>query len=376
MNIELRPPARISATQLPTARACLLRFLLDASVCADQRALPSQSPMTYLGTVFHGVVEDARRGRAGDPPVRARLEERWRLRMAEAEASAREHGDEDWLPFTQSFHRLERLRLRALRLGEAQRVRHGTGQGVSSTEAWIESRDGSVVGKIDAIDRDGDLVVLRDIKSGVVEDGAVAAEHRCQLIVYAGLYHEATNRWPDRLELVGGDGTRVDVPFAPSEAIALIQECRGVLTSLRRATGERAKIRDSQVIALAKPDGGACGSCQHRPACGPYMQRLTDVGVARLDDGPFPSLDVYGLIPEGSLARDGREPLVLGHADVRRTIAGVIVRSSADRSQVAPGPGDRVAVFSAVAKRPSTVDPQFERLVPTRCTRAFSMGPP
>lgn len=374
MNVELQAPARISATQLPTARACPLRFLLDASVRGDRRALPSQSPMTYLGTAFHGVVEDARRGRAGDPPVRARLEERWRAQMAEAEASAREHGDEDLLPFAESFHRLERLRLRALRLGEAQRVRHGTGQGVPSTEVWIESRDGLVAGKIDAIDRDGDLVVLRDIKSGAIEDGAVGAEHRCQLIVYAGLYHEAFNRWPDRLELVGGDGTRVEVPFVPSEAIALLEECRGILKGLRAAMGERANITDSRVIAMARPDGGACRSCQHRPSCLPYMRRLTDLGIVRLDDGPFPLVDVYGLIPEGSLAGEGRGPLVLRHADVCRSIGGVMVRSSSDHFPVVPRPGDTVAVFGAAAKRPSTVDPAFERLLPTRCTRAFSLA--
>lgn len=376
MNVELRVPTRISATQLPTARACPLRFLLDSSVPPERRALPSQSPIIYLGIALHGVVQDARGGKAGDPPSRARLEECWRERIAEAEAHAREKGDEDWLPFTESFHRLERLRLRALRLGESQRVRRGAGRGLPSTEAWIESSDGLVVGKIDAIDREGDLVVLRDIKSGAVEDGAVAAEHRCQLIIYAGLYHEANDCWPDRLELVGGDGSRVEVPFAPSEAITLLAECRDALKGLREAIGEKANIADPRAMALARPEGGACRSCQHRPSCPSYMQRLTGLGVVRLDDESFPLVDAFGLIPDGDSPQDGCRSLRLLHEGACRTIDRVMAGPSLERSLVVLEPGDAVAVFGASARRPSTVDPAFERLLPNRCTRAFALGHP
>lgn len=375
MSLELRTPERISATQLSTARACPLRFVLDSSVRGTERPLPTQSPTGYLGSVFHGVVEDARRGRAGNPPNRERLEECWRSRLVSAEASAREHGDEDWLPFAESYQRLERLRLRALRLAAAQRVRVGTGEGNPSTEAWVESTDGLVVGKIDAIDREGDQTILRDFKSGEVADGdgGPLAEHRLQMIVYAGLYHESRGRWPDHLELVGGSGNRVEVLFDPSEAIATLEESRGILRELHDAIGEGATIMAPEVVSLARPDGGVCRSCQHRPACPGHMRQLGRAGVIRLDDGPYPTVDAHGVIEDAGLDRDGLSHLVIRNGAACRRIRRVAVRSLSDRSSVTVSPGDVVAVFGAAPKRPAEVDPAHEQLVTMRFTRAFTL---
>lgn len=373
MNPVLRAPERISPTQLSIGRACPLRLVLDGSTRPEDRSLPSQSPVAYLGRVFHGLVEDARRGRAGDPPERSRLEELWRSRIRAAEASAREQGDEAWLPFEESYHRLERLRLRAMGLAELQSVRKGQGDGIPSTEAWLESTDGLVVGKVDAIDREGDSVVLRDLKSGVVadEDGSPLEDHRLQMTVYAGLFHEATGRWPDRLELVGGRGDRVEVPFDPSGAVAVLEECKAILRTLHVTVGGGAGIEDPEVASLARTEGGACRSCQHRPCCPSHLRRMQEEGVVRLDDGSFPVVDLLGTVVEVGAGRDDDLHLVVRHGAVLRRIRRVAVRSTREPVPATVVGGESVAIFGVVPNRPLEVDPAHEQLLPMRSTRAF-----
>lgn len=375
MTFVLRAPSRISATQLLTARACRLRLVLDTSIPPVERHLPSQSPATYLGTVFHGVVEDARRGRASDPPARTRLEELWRTRLRAAETSARDAGDEDWLPFAESFDHLERMRLRALRLAESQRVRSGTGSGRGSTEAWIESADGLVVGKIDAIDCEDGLVVLRELKSGHVadEDGGALEVYRVQLMVYTALHYETTGSWPDRLELVGGRGERIDVELKPAEAVSVLNECRSIIVDLRGAVGESRTLEHPDVVSLGRTDGGACGSCRHRPICPCHIARLRAEGVVRLDSGAFPRLDVFGVADDVGERRDGHVRLVVGNASARRSISQAVVRSISDRSPLEVQIGDSVALFGAAARRSVQTDPLHEQVLPMRCTRSFKL---
>ena len=117
---------------------CRLSFILDKCIDEPDRSLPSSHGARYAGTAFHGVVDAARKGEAGDPPDPDRLASIWSERIRELELRAGANGDDDWLPLMESVVSLERIRLSAIRLGAAQRVRpltSGGGTGGSSRGA-------------------------------------------------------------------------------------------------------------------------------------------------------------------------------------------------------------------------------------------------
>lgn len=380
MTVQLRAPARLSATQYSTAVSCPLRLVLDSSIDEANRALPSPSPARYLGEIFHGVIEDARRGRAGNPPLRERLAECWTLRVKAAEVSAVERGDADWLPLAESCQNLESLRLRTLRLAADQRVRTGTGSGAPSTEVVVESADRSVVGRIDAIDREGDHTILRDFKSGEPVDSAgnPLPEYRRQMLLYAALFHESNGRWPDRLELVNGRGRSFEVSFDPSTATAALLECKEVLRSVQSAVAESSTLGDSRIARLARPEGDACRLCQHKPLCPGYSERLRRVGLVRLDESSFSALDAHGVIGELHPDSSGSSSVEFTHGQVARSIRHLEIRNlGGDGNPLPADPGLTVGVaiyiFGALPRVPFNVDSEACRLVVARGTRAFAI---
>jgi len=214
-QMRISVPMSISPTQVPIARACMLRFILDASIEERDRALPSGSGYRYAGIVFHRVIAAARRGEAGDPVVSRRVEELWERELEAVQSIARGNGDECWVPFEDTVHNLERTRLKVIRMAKKERVYVGQGTGNTVTETWLTSNDVLVKGQTDAIDVEDGQLVLRDFKSGSVRDdsGQVKEAYCEQLVLYAALHYEDRGAWPDRLELVDGVGRRSEVSY-------------------------------------------------------------------------------------------------------------------------------------------------------------------
>jgi hypothetical protein len=376
-------PPRIAPTEVRNAEGCLLRFALDRSIPESERSLPSPGPFGYVGTVFHEVVEAARRGKAGDPIQRSLLEQIWKDHLAAAEVRAVANGDGAWLPLAESVSSLERSRLSAIRLAAAQQIsgrRSGTGSGGGDTETWLSTRDGLVAGRVDAIDRRGERVVLQDYKSGEIVDsrGGIKKEYSIQMKLYAALYKEDRGSWPDSLELIDRRGVPCNVEYTQSEATELISRARALLEAARFRLSAGRGLTDESVTDLARPGSEACATCRHRPVCPRFLMHLAATGLVIHGESKFPQIDAIGVIDDAQVTGDDRLWLQLGHRSHVRRIQGLSrcgsFRDPTDGSP-APDPPDRgqvVAVFGAVPRRP--VDGEVTHLVASRSVRAFRVA--
>ena len=378
--VHILPPARISATQVETARDCPLRFLLDGVVPQGEMALPSSSPHRYAGVLLHGLVEDARRGRAGVPPERGRLVERWGERLEEVREQASENGDGTWLPLQSTIKNLERTRLSAIDLAERQVARRSTGRGgAGSTEAWLCNHDERVLGRVDAIDTVEGVVTLRDFKSGklVESTGELKQAYVTQMLIYAALAHEQRGAWPDALELVDRHGECVPVPYSNPEATDALQRAVDTLDDIQDRVGVGGWSGEPAIDGLAKPDGGVCSGCRHRPVCTAYRKRLETAGHMLLSDARFPQVDVLGTVSEARYANNGTVTLVLRAAGAERFVQGLGVSGRFGREGRAPEKelslGDTVGVFNAMPRRPIDVQPDPRQLVATHPIVAYTI---
>lgn len=353
----IRPPERISPSQASTSSRCGLRFVLDKSTPEAEQDLPSPSPFRYLGSVFHALVEAARRGEAGDPPTEVALREKWRDLVTRQEAQAARNGDGDWLPLA-SIRGIERTRLSAIRLAVRQPVRSGAGTGKGTSEVLLESPDGTVVGKVDAIDRSCGTVRLTDFKSGAAVDsgGAVSEEYRLQLRLYAALYYEVEGMWPDELCVVDRRSGSHEVHLDREQALQDLRSLRDRLRMLRDTVRDGSRSGDPHVIALAEPNPKACASCRHRPSCRPYLTQLEERGLARLGEEDFDSVDLHGTLI-GATPIDGDRLRI----QLRAQSGSFVVRGLTHEGQVRlgelqtvpPSNGDVVVVFGARPSRSS-----------------------
>ena len=376
-------PTTISPTQVRVAQECGFRFALDKSTKEPDCSLPSPTASRYAGGALHKLIELARRGKAGNPPERGRLEELWHNLVPEFEESAKANGDHAWVPFEESIMHIERTRLCAIRIASAQRVRNapsaGASTGKGSTETNVSSSCGTVVGRIDAIDHQGDRLVLQDFKSGLAVDsiGAVKPQFIGQMLIYAALHAEDRGSVPDSLEIVDKTGRATEVPFTEKGARHALELAKQSLAQVRDGMGGGVSIDFGSAALLANPDSDACGLCRHRPVCPGYLQKLRSAGFLVHGDPRYPSVDVVGKASDPMRTADGRVRLLLECHGVQRSVHGLSAHGgfvdpldAADPPPLPPG-GAEVAVFGVRPRRSLEQDPNLERLVVARATRAF-----
>ena len=373
-------PSRIAPTEVTKATKCLLAFALDRCVPENQMALPSASPLRYLGTAFHRLIEGARRGDAGDPVETRQLERLWSTGLSEVEAEAARNGDEVWLPLRESAPTTERIRLAAIRLASAQTVYSGsTKRGTSGgkTEAWLRSEDGMLAGKVDALDGDQNHVDLQDFKSGSVldENAEIKPEASTQLKMYAALYYESRGSWPGSLTLIDRYGRRTRVDFTHEECLRMAAEARALLVRAQTSLANGGRLSDRSVADLADPSGGACATCRHRPVCPRYLARLAEDGLVVHGDSRYPQVDLMGALVEEASARGGGQSLRLAHRERIRSVQRVISDTGFEEGQADPSPPEKArpvaAVFGALPRRAMTDD--ANHFVASRSMRVYTV---
>ena len=372
-------PKRISPTQVEIARACPLQAVLNSlspNICC---ALPSSSAARYVGSAFHGLIESVRRGQAGAPPISERLPEIWNAQIDAAEEQAKLNGDECWLPLRDSYASFERSRLRAFALALSQTVTPvTTGVGPGVTETFLESRDGLVAGRLDAIDTRDSQVVLRDFKSGLVTtpDGQLKSSYRLQMILYAALYFEDRGNWPDHLELVDRSGQNHEIPFSQEEATSALSDAKEVLKGITDGLTEGNSLSDSSIADMANPSDQNCRFCQHRPSCKRYMSELHAQGIKIIGHSDFGPADLMGrLVRVGEDA--GRTWLQLEHNGRVRTVRGLIseITSESEKREmsVEAGAEDMAGVFNVTPRRRLSESSDGNLFVACSNTMVYSM---
>ena len=379
---RLAAPGRISPTQFTVACRCPLRFVLDKNLLEESLSLPSSSAARYAGSVLHRVIEAARRGEAGDPPNRGRLEEIWQRDLSQIEQEVANNGDWTWLPLVESCSDLEQTRLWCIREAEKQRVRSGPSSVAGQTETWLQSDDALVAGRLDAVETDHGHLLLQDFKSGSVHDasGDVRSEYRDQMFLYAALHFECRGSWPDELRLVDKRGHSTKLVWTPALAADTLRTAKLQLRSIREAVGDGGTLQEERISRLARPHAGACGNCRSRPICPGYLEQLLRDGLVVHGDSRYSPVDAVGVILAADETSPGRVRFDLQcHGNVRSILG--LTKSGRFRDPPGwdsdpdglPAPGDLVVVFNARPRRPLDKTPEAYALVASRSTRAFKL---
>ena len=337
-------PAAFAASGLHRASQCPLSAALDANPDASRLLV---HPRALYGRVLHRLVEAAARGLVDDrdgfargarhviDDLLAELPEgtpapqlvlgalEWRRRRADAVAVARS------VAGGRPRHR------------NGPTPDHPPGGLPDRPAPWITHdgrwtevplRSGAlrVGGRADLVERSGDLVRISDLKTGspTAPDGTVRASVALQLRAY-GLV--AAERLPGaRIELRVVGTSSFDVSFNEGDRDAALRMIRSVSDQLPPS-------RHVSAENLARP-GAACGSCLHRPRCGPYLASAP-IWWRDGEDFSFP-LDLWGAVES---VRGGGETLdlVLHDPTGRRVrVAGLRAALARDLE-----PGDALFAF-------------------------------
>ena len=243
-----------------------------------------------MGTAAHAVIEAAYRGdfESADDPKRAALFV-WDTAIHELAGE---------VPGSREPARWRNYQIR--RLGAATRAAEIATAGpplerreyaapALRVEGWLRSADGRIVGRPDRIETRGGRVTVIDLKTGAVAPDDIPAAYRQQLLLYAWLWHEVADEWPDGAAIEMLDGTRAWQDIAPAECDAVADAAVKALASFNRLVESAADF-----VEVATPGIEHCRFCRFRGGCPAFLreadgewdsQRVAVGGRVRDDSG-------------------------------------------------------------------------------------------
>jgi len=297
--IEIKPILRISPCRYYSFRQCALREILSAS---KQPALLPVSPTARIGSIVHKIIEMASVGKIND---NSQFDKMWQEEVANHETAMNSNLLERHLvPLeeTSDDYEVKKYMARKMIRSFASSGEPKEAQARKNVpEAWLETRDTKIGGKIDLVQETPDGICLSDFKTGKIIDeihGTPREEYALQIKIYAGLIHEVRGEWPKKLSIVGIDQSVHEIAFSPAECSAILEEARKLLDDANKMIIEGKTPSD-----FASPSPEACKYCLFRPGCTKYWQ-------ARQDTDEWP-LDVIGHIKEKGFSGNKMGKLVI-----------------------------------------------------------------
>ena len=272
---------RISPSRFVTLENCNLKELW---VAPDQSPLLPVSPRARLGSVVHRFLELASNGL----PIGSEdaIEKAWGELIDEAETRmSRSWLERSLIPLSKTVNDFEVQRLRAWsrakQIAQAVAVTEepaalGIGFGC---EIWVQSKDGTVGGYIDAAYPTPSGRVIRDFKTGPIleengnSEGAIHPDYVVQIKLYAALYSETFGEWPSRVELMPIRGEPLTIAIDPGECAELLQHAKDKRLAVNKQITAALKKGPEAIPSLANPSVSNCRFCLWRPACPAYTEQ-------------------------------------------------------------------------------------------------------
>ncbi|MFB0562930.1 MAG: PD-(D/E)XK nuclease family protein [Candidatus Lokiarchaeia archaeon] len=315
-SISIKPVSRVFPSRYNAFKLCRLREILAAS--GHPVLLPVQ-PTARIGSVVHRIIELANAGKIKNE---MQFNESWRKEVSKNEESMTKNLLERHLvPLEETADDYEVKKLMALHMisgffpGRQKQVFQ---PGRSQQEKWLETKDSTVGGKIDLIQETSEGSVIIDYKTGSIIDdktGEPKEDYQLQLKLYAALYFEKYNKWPNKLLLVGIDQSVHEVTFTDAG-------CKRLLGQAKKLIGDTNKLILSGLSPqdFATPSPKACRYCLFRPGCKQYWQTREDT-----EDWP---IDLIGSIKEKGFSGNKLGRIVIDRGGKEFTVRALSDRHS------------------------------------------------
>ena len=367
----VKPLQSISPTTFTAAKQCVLKLIWSS---CDYPALLPVFPGMHIGRVVHKLLLEAGQGRF--PPDKEIINARWNEMVEDIHSELRASPLERHLvPLANlvrdvAVRRIQAIQ-RAYEIASAWQPRQQQGRALETMprygrEISVQTLDGLIKGRIDAVFPRHDGIVIRDYKSGKVTESAGEGDrqlnenYQTQLKMYAALYAESFGKWPDTLEVMQLSGLAKKVSFEKTDCLNLLVEAKATLQELN------CKIMSNSQKALpgllANPSPRVCTYCQYRPACEVYQSTIPGPGS---DHWP---LDVIGTLVDIRKLRNSKMMLQVTTPTNLVSIPGI---SPGDRHPTLQDlqQGDEIGVFNLRRVHPTA--PYSE----TPLTRVYKLCP-
>jgi len=178
-------------------------------------------------------------------------------------------------------------------------------------EIWVQSKDGTVGGYIDAVYQGESGRIIRDFKTGPIleengnDETIIHSDYLVQIKLYAALYHETFGLWPTHVELMPVQGEAVRTAVDQGECEELLQAAKRKRSDVNnRIRAALLKGRDG-LPTLASPSVSNCRFCLWRPGCTAYWDESEGIGSS---DWPP---DVQGTVTAMQALGNGRLLLIV-----------------------------------------------------------------
>ncbi len=322
--LHIAPLRAVSPSHFTSLQTCALKEVWAGN--GNSPLLPP-SPAAHLGSIVHKLLEEAGQGKFATTGA-AGIAERWCELLAATEDRLQQRWlDRHLIPLQSSVPQFEVRRLQACKaagvLNDRRKEHEGSGATVDPAygfELPLESSDGLIRGRIDAILPSPEGPILQDYKSGAIfeiagsDELVLKNEYADQLKIYGALYHERTGVWPHRLEVLPVSTAPYEVSFTPAECEELAHAARAAVAKVNDliATCNGHELEAS----LANPSPSACCYCPYRPACHAYSS-ATQPAI-----GSWPA-DASGEFRELRLLGNGKRLLLLSSGEAQLAIRGL-----------------------------------------------------
>ena len=154
-------------------------------------------------------------------------------------------------------------------------------------------------GSIDLVHGLNGVLQLEDWKTGSALDqmsGEVKPEYRNQLDLYAGMYREVFERFPERLVLRSFVGQEHAWKSSLERSIELLEIARTRAADLHNGQRAIRTIKGFDQIEATPDRNGNCSDCRARPHCSTYLSDVLgkEAPVVPLGDEVWSKFDLKG----------------------------------------------------------------------------------
>ena len=302
---------RISPSQFYSMKKCSYKTLLAEAF--DKKPLLPISPNAKFGNVLHKIFELINNNMINNEEEFNKI---FMQQVIEEEKKLKKDGFGFFVPLHENIKDfgLKKVKLkRYLRQKkQKQSVRQVTADFAS--EKWYESRDKLVGGIIDLVIESEEGIEIIDFKSGRItqddldDQGVLLINegYQIQLKLYAYLYFENTQKYPNKLSLIDLSNIKHIVDFSPKECEEVFLEAKQLL----KDTNESINSEKYNV----NPSEDNCKYCLYRPACTFYIKLL--------DNNAYSFNDISGKVEKVMQYKNGDISVFLQNVNGQCVVTG------------------------------------------------------
>ena len=273
-KINYKQLTRIVPSHFYAMMQCPYKVVLAEAF--DRRPLIPLSPNTYIGSVFHKLMEKIAKRQITEEI----FNEVWENEIKSKEDELCQEGITYCLPLK---NHVQNIGLKKILIKNQLKASQSTFTNKSKSieflsEKWLQNEDGTVGGMADLITKSANSTSISDFKTGkltysmVDESGEIVflikEEYECQLKLYAQLYFINYKVYPDHLYLIDMNKKSIKIDFTHEECQSLYKQAQALFSEVN------SNIQKSQFSTLANCSIPNCGYCLYRPACSFYHSWL------------------------------------------------------------------------------------------------------